>query len=295
MECIEYINTQTRQRGLYMIGNHLAILCQYHKSASITGTDKLIPHSLDAVTSDLIIQDLAIARPFAELAIYILYPDNATIQRQYQSYLFINNKRLFDTQQLSDLLKRYTNPIFDVGLGVADWRHISAAFRRKICPAMDQLVEEDDSQESIPALQSGHTRQTENLFYGITPEALAGFAEDVLPLFLDASGHWQLACKIVPGGYLLHYMDAKAMHFATLAATKKIKATYATPVTTIEQVMERVIIAIDAKLEKQSRDILDRIDQKIEEVITTRFIDLFESKLNGAFDKIAQRFTAGML
>jgi hypothetical protein len=51
ISCIEYINTNTRPRGLYMIGNHLAIMCQYHKSAAITGKDKVIPHSLDAVTS----------------------------------------------------------------------------------------------------------------------------------------------------------------------------------------------------------------------------------------------------
>ncbi len=113
INCIEYMNSRTRQRGLYVIGNHLAIMCQYHKSASITGKDKLIPHALDAVTSDLIIQDLAIARPFAELAAYICYPNNFDIQHRYHSNLFINNKKLFDTPQLTTLIKSYTLPVFD--------------------------------------------------------------------------------------------------------------------------------------------------------------------------------------
>lgn len=245
MECIQYMNTRTRLRGLYMMGNHLAILFQYHKSAAITGKDKIIPHSLDAVTSDLVIQDLAISRPFAELAAYICYPHDFDVQHWYHSYLFINNKELFDTPQLTKLLKSYTKPIFKVGFGVADWHHISAAFRQKICPAMEVVVEDDDSQESILALQSGHSCHTENLLYGISPEALAGASEDVLPLFLDASTDWQVACKVVPGGHLLPYHHATASNFAGLAAAKKIKANYTTPVWTMEQIMDCIMEALD--------------------------------------------------
>jgi hypothetical protein len=292
IECIEYMNTPTRVRGLYMMGNHLAILCQYHKSASITARDKLIPHSLDAVTSDLVIQDLAIARPFAELAAYICYPHDLDVQHRYHSYLFINNKKLFETTQLTQTLKNYTLPVYQVGFGVADWRHISAAFRRKICPAMETIIEDDMSQESVQALQSGHSRHTENHVYGLSPEVLAGAAEDVLPLFLDASTDWQVACKIVPGGHLLRYSEATALHFSALAAGKKIKANYTTPVGTIEQVMDRVTLALDAKLEKQIQRVMDHIDKKLEEVVETRFASMLETKLNHFLDKITHIATS---
>lgn len=292
MECIQYINTHTRIRGLYMIGHHLAILCQYHKSAAITGKDKLIPHSLDAVTSDLIIQDLAIARPFAELAAYICYPHDLDVQHRYHSYLFVNNKKLFETPQLTNILKSYTLPIYNVGLGVADWRHISAAFRQKICPAMEIIVEDDLSHESVQALQSGHSRHTENHLYGISPEALAGAAEDVLPLFLDASTDWQVACKVVPGGHLLPYNEATASRFTSLIAEKKIKANYITPVRTMEQVMDRVLLALDTQLEKQTKDLFKHIDQKLEELITTRVMGMFETKLNHTLDQITNLVTS---
>lgn len=269
-----------------MMGNHLAILCQYHKSASITGKDKIIPHSLDAVTADLTIQDLALARPFAELAVYICYPHDFDVQRRYNSYLFINNKQLFDTPQLTKLLKGYTNPIFQVGFGVADWRHISATFRRKICPGMEDIVSDDDTQESIPALQSGHSRHTENRLYGISPDALAGASEDVLPLFLDASTDWQVACKIVPGGHLLPYRQAIASNFAQLAAGKKIKANYTTPLRTMEQVMERVIQALDTRLERQTNDIFKYIDSKLEQFFATKTTNDFDAELNDTVDQI---------
>jgi len=295
IECIQYMNTQTRTRGLYMIGNHLAILCQYHKSASITARDKVIPHSLDAVTSDLIIQDLAIARPFAELAAYICYPHNLDVQHRYHSYLFVNNKQLFETHQLTQILKSYTLPVYKVGLGVADWRHISAAFRRKICPAMETIMEDDMSQESVQALQSGHSRHTENRLYGISPEALSGAAEDVLPLFLDASTDWQVACKVVPGGHLLPYNEATASKFSSLAAGRKIKANYTTPVQTIEQVMDRMVSVLDTQLEKHTNSLIGHIDKKIEELIETRIAgiaSMFETKLKHTLDQITHITTS---
>ena len=285
INCIEYINSRSRQRGLYMIGDHLAIMCQYHKSASMTGEDKLIPHSLDAVTSDLIIQDLAIARPFAELAAFICYPNNHDIQHRYHSYLFINNKRLFTTPQLTSFIQSYTLSVYNVSFGVADWRHISAAFRRKICPAVELAVEDDEMLDSIQALQSGHTRQTENHIYGITAEALAGAAEDVLPIYLDASTDWQVACQIVPGGHLLPYSEAKASQFAMLAASNKIKVNYSTPVTTMEQVTERVLAAINMKLNVQTKAIQEHMDLYISS--STKKLESLQENLNKTLEKIS--------
>jgi hypothetical protein len=61
ISCLTFRNTRVRpSRGLFMMGSHLAYLCQYHKGTSTTGKDKMIPHAFDAHTSDMIIQDLAI-------------------------------------------------------------------------------------------------------------------------------------------------------------------------------------------------------------------------------------------
>ena len=291
LNCIQYINSTTRQRGLYMIGNHLAVMCQYHKSASSTGKDKLIPHSLDAVTSDLLIQDLAIARPFAELAAYICYPKDFEIQHLYHSYLFINNKKMFETPELTNLIKSYTLSVYNVSFGVADWRHISAGFRRKICPAMELTVEDDETEDSIQALQSGHSRHTENRLYGITAEALAGAAEDVLPMFLDASTDWQVACSIVPGGHMLPYSEARATHFRTLGAANRIKVNYSTPVTTMEQVTSRVLADIDQKLERHAKQILNGIQEQIKDAIVTHVLGLFENKVDQVIEKISKHIS----
>jgi hypothetical protein len=264
--CLEYRNTATRpHRGLYMMGNHLAIVCRYHKGSSITGQDKTLPHALDAVTSDLLIQDLALARPFAELAVHLCYPRNMDIQGRYNSYLFVNNKNLFTTEQLTLSIRYYTTNTLKVALGLLDWRHLSAAFRRKICPALDDLIdEEDQGLDSVQALQSGHSRSTENRIYGISRDALKGPAEDVLPLFLDASTDWQVSTCIVPGGHGLPYYLARQADFKLLSTSGKIKANYTGPAKTLEMAMEGFSHKLKQELATQTEDILSKMLHMIE-------------------------------
>ncbi|KAF8803079.1 hypothetical protein BYT27DRAFT_7260412 [Phlegmacium glaucopus] len=249
------------------MGTHLAVVCQYHKSGSITGKDKVIPHSLDAVSSDLVIQDLSIARPFAELAAYICYPHSPDIQAYYKSHLFVNNKNLFTTTDITNVLKTYTLPVYDIGLGVNDWRHISAAFRRKICPGLEDIVEDDNTQETVQALQSGHTRQTENRIYGISTEALAGSADEVLPMFLDASTDWQVACRVVPGGHLLPYKEARMEFFDQLSSAQTIKSNYSTPISTMEQALDHVIKTLNSSLEAHTETLLTKLEPKLEQMM----------------------------
>jgi len=95
VSCIEYCNTKARQdRGLYMMGRYLAMLCRYHKSRSNTSFDKLIPHALDAISISLLIQDLSIARPFAELAVHLCFPNRLDIRSLYCTFIFVNNGSL---------------------------------------------------------------------------------------------------------------------------------------------------------------------------------------------------------
>ena len=58
------------------------------------------------------------------------------------------------------------------------------------------------------AEQTGHSVRTERLHYGISAESLAGPSVDVLPLFLDASGQWQVEMHTVPGNstFSIHYI-----------------------------------------------------------------------------------------
>ncbi|TFY50993.1 hypothetical protein EVG20_g11219, partial [Dentipellis fragilis] len=180
LTAMQYCNTKTRPlRNLVVLDKYLSVLRTYHKSAALIGHDKLIPHAIDACTTDLLIQDLAFARPFAELAVQICWPNNDYIRELYASALFVNNGEFFDSRQLTHIMSTATNPRVGTELGINDWRHISIAWRRKKCSEVQSLLE-DDNYETVEAQQTGHSRATENRVYGLSPQALAGPGEDVL-------------------------------------------------------------------------------------------------------------------
>jgi len=205
-----------------VFGSYVTLLCTYLKTSNLSGNDKCIPHALDAFSSDIMIQDLSIARPFAELAAHICYNKSPCVVHLYRSHLFVNQDKLFNTEDLTLGMELLTLSHLGIKLGVRHWRHVSTAFRRKICPHMDLLLDDDDK-DSIPAIQSGHSRRTENRLYGISQEGLLGASEDLLPLFLEASTDWQVACSVVPGGLGIPYAQARVGHFADLVKQGKIK------------------------------------------------------------------------
>jgi superfamily II DNA helicase RecQ len=248
-------------RNLIAFGPYIALICTYLKTSSLCGYDKKIPHALDAFTADLIIQELAIARPFAILMAKTCYPAQPEVAKLFCNHVFVNHNKLFDTGDITDALRQFTVEFMGLELGVSDWRHISAAFRRKLCRRLDELLDEDDD-ESIEALQMGHNRKTDNRVYGISQEALAGAPEDVLPLFLDATTDWQIVCHVVPGGLSLSYQDALMSSFQSHVKSGLISID-TNPTTSIEQhsqQMEEHLCRLEAKVDRISHFLERRPD-----------------------------------
>jgi len=225
LTAMTYRNTRTRTtRNLVILGKHITILCLYSKTGALTGKDRLIPHSLDAVTGDILIQDLALSRPFAEFAASICFPNHANIIELYRQHVFIRFDRLFNSSDLSSVMTQHSLPFLNYNLTINSWRHIQTAWKRKFRCSTDDVIEEG-TDDTIEALQAGHSRATENRIYGLSVQALAGAAEDVLPLFLSASTTWQIRCKTSPGGTLLPYTITRSSQ-GTLAPSTTTNPTW---------------------------------------------------------------------
>jgi hypothetical protein len=108
-------------RNLFFFGKFSTILCTYSKTSAATRSDKCIPHALDGFSTDLMVQDMAIARPFAELAAHLSYQDPGPIVYLYRNHLFVNQNRLFTTEDLKAGIERLTVSHLDVKLGVNDF------------------------------------------------------------------------------------------------------------------------------------------------------------------------------
>lgn len=186
-------------RNLVILDRHVVLVRAYSKTSAMLANDRVIPHSLDSFQSDLLIQDLALARPFALFAIHTCFPDRSDLIHLYQYHLFVNFTTLFDTEDLSGLMGTYTSTYLYTHLTVRPWRHISIAWRRKFCPNNPEFHDEANLQDHIGAEQTGHSARLESMHYAISATALAGPSEDILPLYLKASGNWQQVFGIVPG------------------------------------------------------------------------------------------------
>ena len=200
---MNYCNTPTRTtRNLSVLDQYIAVTRMYTKTGSITGVDKLIPHGLDAFTADMMIQDLAIARPFAELAINLCYPNNEKIQELYQYRLFVNHTKEFVGADLTHIMTGLSLKACGFTIGINAWRHIHANFTKKLCNRTTELLQE--SEEDTPSiLQYGHSNNTHRI-YSQSHDASLGPADDVLFDFMDASTDWQMVAKVVPGQQMFH-------------------------------------------------------------------------------------------
>jgi hypothetical protein len=194
-------------QNFFALDKHIAMMWTYTKTSSLTHVDKLIPHSLDAVTADLIVQDLAIARPFAIIAVHVCYPEDGDIQKLYKEHLFVNNVKAFDSTFISHMMVDISMPFVGFELTINPWHHICIAWRSKLCPEFTQLLEEGDDMETIGALQTGHRRPTEIRIYGLSADALAGPAEDILPLYLDCSTGLQEKFHVAPGKHITEPLE----------------------------------------------------------------------------------------
>ncbi|KIN97291.1 hypothetical protein M404DRAFT_32391 [Pisolithus tinctorius Marx 270] len=96
-----YQNTQRQPtHNLVILGRHVTLLCQYLKMTALTGKDKLIPHALDGITSDILVQDLALVQPFAEIAAKARFPDKPEVVELYCNHVFVNYDCLFDSENV---------------------------------------------------------------------------------------------------------------------------------------------------------------------------------------------------
>ena len=110
---------------------------------------------MDAFTSDLLVQDLVIARPFAELAVQVCFPHQKDIRDLYKYRLFVNHTQAFDSNDLSRTMERLTVPVFGFGIKINAWRHIHVNFCWMLCNCAQELLADNES-NTPHILQYGH-------------------------------------------------------------------------------------------------------------------------------------------
>ncbi|KIL56726.1 hypothetical protein M378DRAFT_88899, partial [Amanita muscaria Koide BX008] len=221
-------NTSFRMRNTMGLGKHLSIVRQYDKTTNLSQNDKLIPHAIDSLDADILIQLHTLARPLAQFLASKVFPGKPEIVNNYSNMMFMDFGKEFTSEQLSKIMGSTMRPVVGWNVTISSWRHINIAWKRKLCKGLADISEQT-SGHAIHALQSGHSVANENRIYGLSPEAFLGASEDVMQLFLDASIEWQVVNKVVPGGLGLSYTESRMSKFDDLVMSGVIKASKPSP------------------------------------------------------------------
>lgn len=202
--CLQYRNTPSQTRGLYKMHHNWVILCQYSKTSALTGQDKFIPHGLDAFAGNMLFHSLVCALPLAQMFAAVIFPQNVAVQKVLYTHLFPNGENVYDTDHLTSSLKLVSSDCLGVSLSTSQWRQFFVAVRRKHCPDFEDILD-FESVDTVGALQAGHSRQTENRIYGLTPDSFTHHSEDVIKVFLEFTKKWATFMNIPPGHLPLSY------------------------------------------------------------------------------------------
>jgi hypothetical protein len=198
IEAMQFANTKTRQRNFFAMGKYIGMVRMYLKTNAMTGIDRLIPSAFDALHADVLIQTLAVARPFAMIAASICFPQDPEVAALYSSQLWMAYGRSVTTEDITGCMKRLTGQHLAVELNMRDWRQVGTAFRRTLTKDEFELMNGEAHLDSLDAQQMGHSRTVDLMHYGRTTDALIG-SEDVLPALLASSCAWQRAVLVPPG------------------------------------------------------------------------------------------------
>ena len=151
-------------------------------------------------------------RPFAKIAARRCFGEDEVTQL-YKEMLFINFKKLFNTEDLSADMSKYSQPHLNYALTVSSWRHIQTAWKRKLKCGCEEIMKLDR-------------------------------AEDVVPLFLEASTLWQEYHGAVPGGQWISYHETQSL--GTTGTTKANRRQSVKHNTMVDEIVNRVVEQLGA-------------------------------------------------
>jgi len=197
--CMQIRNTSSWTQGLYMIGQHMAIVAQYLKTSTIKGHDTLIPHILDAFCQEIAKVVIFQTHPFAEQIVSILFPGRHDLLTLWRTNLFIKFDCLFTTEDLSGVLRVALLKTMDIHIGVWDYHQLLVCLRCAYCPKLDKLTLSLDDEDPA-SLQAGHTHATEERLYGVSTGYLGKLPKNMVEPFARTSGEWQRFIGIPEGG-----------------------------------------------------------------------------------------------
>lgn len=163
LTALNYANGRDgRIRNFLFHGRSGYVTKEYHKNSGRKTFEPIIPDFLDAHLTYVILQDLAVLRPFAITLANEAYGEDDKVMGLYLTKLFVCKSRLFDVNDLSDSLTMWTLRFLKARLSMRHVRHVELAIKRQ-----EKLIvrDMDEDEVDIKASMASHSHAVEIKHY----------------------------------------------------------------------------------------------------------------------------------
>lgn len=177
-------NTLVRTRNLHMLFDFICMVGKYNKTTNNTTKDKIILRTFPQALSKLIVLYIGFIRPLELFLLHLMVPleSYSAIHDLYSTHMWVTPKGLYNTDQLSHLLKIELSKELGHGYGIADTRHILIGFyRQRINSEAERTnLEFAHILEMIGDQQAGHTPEVAQAHYAVNSDFISEVPESVL-------------------------------------------------------------------------------------------------------------------
>lgn len=159
------------KRHLFLINNILTFVTTYIKTQQITGRAPLIPRGIDPRLARVFIITINIVYYAASAICAQLKKHEQSVA--YTRYVFVLKGKPMNAERMTRVLQEHTKPVFHIGFGIRDWRHIMKfLLRHHANIQLDPEDEENSDKDPINAL-FGHGGRIGNHVYAIESSSLS--------------------------------------------------------------------------------------------------------------------------
>lgn len=195
-------------RNVMMYGT-VCINREYAKNTGRTGLFSSVPIALDARLANLLIQALVVVRPFCLHLAAAAYPNSPIVLDMYRTKTFVNEDRLFKTDDLTTGLGEATLRWLNVRLGLLDIRHIARGWWRRmgVLSAEELVLFDHDGQADadghmdIGAYMAMHSESVDLSTYARTDGSHGSSTEEMIQLCQAACVRMHHVFELVPGTF----------------------------------------------------------------------------------------------
>jgi hypothetical protein len=201
MSTLQFANTHIRHRNVFFLGGEMLFVTSYHKGQSRYGTQKYIPRFLPYSVGRLLLAYLLYLVPFESVYLRKIH-SWPPLSGERTHRLWCCKRGVWDTQRLTDILKRECLQSFGTDITTASWRHISIAMMRHWVQnpngCEDDSLSTSKDSEDASELQAGHSTEVGNLRYACRMDISNTLSSQSIRIFSAVSHDWHTFLYLSP-------------------------------------------------------------------------------------------------